>query len=345
MYWHTIFGRIEFTEQIFLSEGKIHRPFAKRFGLHCRHYSRRLQRAVTDFGADVSFEAAAEKMKEHYRLEVPASMIRKITQEHARKIDGVKIGDLREKANAIVAEMDGGMVPIVEVGEKSQGIDLRKRRKVCWKEAKVCFAREHKTISRIYGAIIGSPEEVGIKLYECARKIGFVETTYVHGLGDGAQWIVDEMENQFGTQSHFLVDFFHMSEYLAGASSWCDASNAKGWLEEKKEMMKASKGEKVLEELKIKLSNLENNSEDNGLVKCIRYMSKRLKYMDYAGAKQKGLPIGSGEIESSHRHLVQKRLKIAGAWWKIENANAMLNLRTARANKCWEAYWNEKKAA
>jgi len=44
---------------------------------------------VTDFGADVSFEAAAEKMKEHYRLEVPTDMIRKIRQEHARKIGWV----------------------------------------------------------------------------------------------------------------------------------------------------------------------------------------------------------------------------------------------------------------
>ena len=300
---------------------------------------------MTDFGADVSFEAAAEKMKEHYRLEVPTDMIRKITQEHARKIGWVKGPDVNKEANMIVAEVDGGMIPIVEIGAKSQEIDLRKTRKTCWKEGKVCFAREHKAISRIYGAIIGSPEEIGKKLYECAKKVGLVETTYVHGLGDGAQWIVDEMENQFGTQSHFLVDFFHVSEYLAEASTWCDILNPKGWLEEKKEMMKASKGEKILEELKIKLCNLENVSEDNGLVKCIRYMSKRLKYMDYAGAKQKDLPIGSGEIESSHRHLVQKRLKIAGAWWKTENANAMLNLRTARANKYWEAYWNEKKAA
>ena len=74
-------------------------------------------------------------------------------------------------------------------------------------------------------------------------------------------------------------------------------------------------------------------------------MEKRLKYMDYAQAKQKELPIGSGEIESSHRHVVQKRLKIAGAWWKTENANAMLQLRTARASRYWRAYWNEEKAA
>jgi hypothetical protein len=44
--------------------------------------------------------------------------------------------------------------------------------------------------------------------------------------------------------------------------------------------------------------------------------------------------------------VIQKRLKIAGAWWKTENANAMINLRTARLNGCWETHWNsERKAA
>jgi hypothetical protein len=51
------------------------------------------------------------------------------------------------------------------------------------------------------------------------------------------------------------------------------------------------------------------------------------------------LPIGSGEIESGHRHVIQKRLKVAGAWWKETNAHSMLNLRTARANHQWKHYW------
>ena len=51
------------------------------------------------------------------------------------------------------------------------------------------------------------------------------------------------------------------------------------------------------------------------------------------------------EIESSHRHVIQKRLKISGAWWKVENANALIQLRVARANGYWEGYWKEQKAA
>ncbi len=327
-----------------MKEEGIYRPFAQAFQVHCRHYSRCLQRAVTDFGADVSFAQAAEKMKEHYGIDVPASMIQKITKVHARKMANWEPPHTNASAKILIAEMDGGMVPILEVGGKKDGIDLRKTRKVLWKEAKLCFAREHNRIDRIYGAVIGTPEEAGAKLYECAKRAGFIETTYVHALGDGAQWIVDQIEHQFGSQAHFLIDFFHMSEYLTGASVWCNPLNPEEWQAERKKMMKSGESGKVFHELKTKLSEIEI-SDDNGLVKCVRYMEKRLPYMGYATAREKELPIGSGEIESSHRHVVQKRLKIAGAWWKTDNANAMLQLRTARANGYWRNYWGQNKAA
>lgn len=332
-------------EQIFLLNTRVYRPFVQKFGAYCRSYSRPLQRAVTDFGADVSFEQAAEKMREHYGIEIPPCTIQKITGNHARKIAEWEPSESKERAKMLIAEMDGGMVPIVEVGEKSKGIDLRKTRKVLWKEAKLCFARAHGKVSRIYAAVIGPPEEAGIKLYQCAKRVGLTETTYVHALGDGAQWIVDQVEEQFGSQAHFLVDFFHVCEYLAEAAPWCNALDPKGWLSEKKGMMKAGETAAVVDEIRTKTSALGAVTEDNGLTKCARYMEKRVKYMCYLEAKEKELPIGSGEIESSHRHVVQKRLKIAGAWWKTENANAMLQLRTARANGYWKDYWKRNRAA
>ncbi len=75
---------------------------------------------------------------------------------------------------------------------------------------------------------------------------------------------------------------------------------------------------------------------------CHRYLRNRPEQFDYPKALQAGLPIGSGEIESAHRHVIQQRLKIPGAWWKIDNADKMLALR---ANRNWENYWDSLKAA
>ena len=71
-----------------------------------------------------------------------------------------------------------------------------------------------------------------------------------------------------------------------------------------------------------------------------RYMQARSGQMDYARALAAGLPIGSGEVESGHRHVIQERLKKAGAWWDARNAHSMLQLRTLRANRDWDTYWS-----
>ncbi len=54
-----------------------------------------------------------------------------------------------------------------------------------------------------------------------------------------------------------------------------------------------------------------------------------------------GLPIGSGEIESAHKSIPQKRLKIAGATWHPLTINPMLALRIIRANNWWFEFWNK----
>lgn len=55
-----------------------------------------------------------------------------------------------------------------------------------------------------------------------------------------------------------------------------------------------------------------------------------------------GLPIGLGEIEGGHRHVVQQRLKLTGCSWKLSSVQAMLGLRVAQANRLWESYWNQQ---
>jgi hypothetical protein len=86
---------------------------------------------------------------------------------------------------------------------------------------------------------------------------------------------------------------------------------------------------------------------DGPVAACDRYLRNRLSQLDYKGALEQGLPIGSGEIESAHRYVIQERLKLPGAWWTPTNIEAMLALRLNRANREWDDYWGrvEKEAA
>ena len=71
-----------------------------------------------------------------------------------------------------------------------------------------------------------------------------------------------------------------------------------------------------------------------------RYLTNRTECPDYSRALRLGLPSGSGMIESGHRHVLQTRLKKAGAAWLVPNADRMANLRGLRANNQWLSLWN-----
>ena len=71
-----------------------------------------------------------------------------------------------------------------------------------------------------------------------------------------------------------------------------------------------------------------------------RYLNNRLDCVDYPRALALGLPIGSGMIESGHRHVLQARLKKAGTAWLPEHADQIAHLRVLRANHQWASLWN-----
>ena len=71
-----------------------------------------------------------------------------------------------------------------------------------------------------------------------------------------------------------------------------------------------------------------------------RYLSNRLACLDYPRALALGLPIGSGLIESGHRHVLQARLKKARAAWRPDHADPIAHLRVLRANHQWLSLGN-----
>jgi hypothetical protein len=165
------------------------------------------------------------------------------------------------------------------------------------------------------------------------------------GVGDGAPWIADQTKAKFGTQASYLVGFFHVCEYLAAASKTCAPDNPQVWTENQKNLLKNNDHTIVIENLTVHLETEDIQSEKAPVRACHRYLSNRADQLDYKGAIEKGLPIGSGEIESAHRYVIQQRLKLAGAWWKAANVQPMLALRIVSANGDWEKYWHNLSSA
>ena len=262
-------------------------------------------------------------------------------------------------ARVMIAEMDGSMIPTVEIetdekGRKIKG-DKRKHRQLEWREARLSVARDPRSVTAHYRATMGDAEQAGWELVECVVEAGGGSSTRLHAVGDGAPWIVNQIQKRFGHKASYLIDFYHVSEYLASASELVGEKKKIGWLRKQQQRLKANRINEVMREL-TKLAAREKagvtavvgkpgaNREEPASA-CKRYLENRLEYLDYKTTLKAGLPISSGEVESGHRWVIQARLKVAGAWWKIDNAEKMLKLRTVRANDQWEPYWRRLRQA
>lgn len=243
----------------------------------------------------------------------------------------------------LIAQIDGSMIPIVEtkyLEKNDQIVDRRKTRSCVWKEARLCLVHQKDSEEMTFGATIGTVLEAGEKLVSTAIRVGLASNTHVHGLGDGAPWIASQFERVFAHQASYLIDFYHLCDYLAAASDYCAPENPKFWRKQQKQYLKANQIDSVLLALKphIELDHVPN---DKAPVRaCYRYLFNRPGQFDYQSAIDADLPIGSGEIESAHRYIIQERLKLSGSWWKLENASTMLALRILRANGDWDKYWH-----
>lgn len=289
---------------------------------------------MTDFGAEESFKGASARLKEHYGIEVNSEAIRQQTLHHGKAI-GATTPVLRQAAKELVTEMDGSLIPVVQ---PAQSGDRRKNKTLVWREVRVCCARAVGQDSPLYGATLGTLENCSLLWEQTARYAGFNPKTYVHGVGDGAPWILEKFKENFAEQGHYLLDFYHVSEYLAGAArAIAGEKKALAWVRRQQGRLLNNQVPKVLRSLSPHLEP--EDQAETPVRDAYRYIDQRRANLDYRGAQQKNLPIGSGEIESAHRHVVQKRLKLSGSWWKETNAQAVITLRTARANQCWETYW------
>ena len=302
-----------------------------------------LQRAVVDFGADHAFGQVPSKLQEHYGISLAPSTIRRLTEQHAQGIYAAQemTADWPQEAGCayVVAELDGSMIPIVEVDEAAP--DRRRGKTQGWQEVRLCLAHEVGTVTPRFGAVFqGSVTQAGQHLFDCACHVGLGRTTYVHAVGDGARWIAEQVDHWFGAQGHYLVDFFHVCEYLGNAAPVCAGESGKvAWLSQQKTALKAGQVAAVIAALEPFLEPPERADREAPVRACHRYLSNRREQLDYPGALAQGLPIGSGEIESAHRYVIQARLKLPGAWWKADNAQYLLALRVLRANQEWEDYW------
>ena len=324
------------------------RVLPEAIGVRCRGCSRRLQRVASWLGLRDSFETAHRSLKEIYRFDLSQSTVRALTLEHAERITRHQqrrvdqgVGRLPAKgAEGIITQADGSFVNTVEPGRPRRGKRPRQ-----WKEVRLCCALAKGAARPVYGASFEGVEQTGRQWAFCAKEAGRGLKSRIHTVVDGAEWITLQARQRFGEQGRILLDFYHLSESLAEASHRCRPQAPERWRKTQQKRLKAGRWKQVLKELEPLREAANVPEEEAPVRRAWRYLSNRTDQLFYDEAIQEQLPIGSGIIESGHKHVLQSRLKKSGIAWLPRSAETIAQARTVIANEHWELCWESSLTA
>src|SRR6202020_430839 len=230
------------------------------------------------------------KLQEHYGFEIGESTIQRIALGHAKNIfEGSReipvFPETPGQHKDIIAQTDGGMVPIVEPDASQK--DKRKGKTLSWREAKISMAHAKGSTTSVYaGTIEGGVEIAGRQLFECAVRAGFGANSHVQAVGDGAPWIVGQVEERFGVQGAYLIDFYHVCEYLSEAAKAImpDLAAQEAWMDRQEDALKTGRLENVVQRLASHREPPEVDDERAPIRRCHRYLSARRNQLNYREA-------------------------------------------------------------
>jgi hypothetical protein len=317
-------------------------PTDARLGLEPRgRLSAGLMAWLLDLGAHTCFREAARLLESLTGLALSPETIRQRTEQVGMDLEATALAASeqvqRTQEPAAPLEVAPGQLVVETDGVMVRYLDG-------WHEVKLALVAglvDHQLCAPSYVAARASPEQFGPRLLaEAARRgaleeIGWVGPVTRRGLailpevvvlGDGAPWIWHLAAEQFGTRTE-IVDFYHACEHLWSVAKAAHEEDtaARTWAHARiHELYKHGNGP-------VQAALRKLRAPDSAAAEVLRrergYFRTNAARMAYPAFRKRGLPIGSGAIESGAKHLVQLRLKRPGARWSEAGAQGVLNVR------------------
>jgi hypothetical protein len=143
-----------------------------------------------------------------------------------------------------------------------------------------------------------------------------------------------------GVPGHQLVDLWHLLEKLGSAARVLYGGSQgsavlQGW--RLHVLNRSGSITEILQELRGSGKEAVQVGTSRPVHEAIPYLANHRARMNYAYARRRGLPVGSGNVEATCKSLVAVRMKRPGARWKEKTGEHLLNLRALALRDRWEA--------
>jgi hypothetical protein len=343
--YNVIFGVMERSLPYLWPNGEIYKPMIDDLGITHQSRTETVNRALTDFGIEDSFAQAGRRFEEHYGFELSATTVDRVTKASALHAEAYLERKLREaqerydeaspsRNEPILVELDACEIRtgVFTAHEEHPG----RKKTVRWRDVRVGLARPMTSRSKLFGAQVEKYPEVVSQLFSLAAMLGMTRQTTVVAVADGGPGVREQMESKLPV-TQFILDKPHLKKHLY------ETAEASGFYEEQQQQWVHSKLDSISGGTRSIGFGRAGGSKHHGaqrdrLRRFNAYLRRFEDAVDYDHFKELGYPIGSGEVESAHRSVPQRRLKLPGACWHPDSINPLLALRVLRANDWWNDY-------
>jgi hypothetical protein len=347
--------------------GKVFFPLDKVLEVDSSYWSEGVQKGVSRLGARSSFAEAAADYLALTGVEISAKSVERVTERNGKRLGEVQAEELEEAFREEPLPAPG---PSEKEEEKRWGVSLDGTmvniRGEGWHEVKIgtvfsfheeklkkeeAERKKRGTVVRMkdisYRAGLWNSEEMGQALWAETSKRGLESKEIEAGVADGSGWIWNQIQTNYGWATQ-IVDWYHVSErvWLVGNTVYGEGKKkTKGWVEERLDLLWEGESGEVIENIeKLKVRGKEKQKVVGEALTYLRNQQERGR-LRYKYFRDRGLPIGSGSVESGCKNVVGARCKRSGMRWSRGGVQKVLNLRaellSGRWDEAWDALWQK----
>jgi hypothetical protein len=257
----------------------------------------------------------------------------------------------------VAVQIDGGRVRLRENKKRKKKNKRKKGSRpkfdTPWREPKALiifeFNEQGKMVKKerqplIDGTLLG-PDHLAELVAFHLHRLGVAQADTVVFISDGARWIWDRLEwieKRAGldrSKTVHVLDFCHAAHHISLALShlgYTPAVRRKRFVELRR-LLHRSRYDEVVSKL-TQRAKQQKLGEDHEVWTEIRYLERHGSegHLQYATFRRRGLPSGSGAIESTIRRVINQRLKSNATYWLEENAEGMFAIRALLLCDRWE---------
>ncbi len=286
-----------------------------------------------DFAVNAPYGEAAERFEMHYGRSISTHFLRCMVE----RVPLPTFEEMRppwQPSERVTVQVDGCQLPM----------------RNSWKEAKlgVVFAEQHHlrgpansnargiitnaqyvaTMQDVEGFASHLAKVIPLRRTREERLSGKKRPEVVF-VADGAPWIW-RLQKRLYPEAIGILDWVHAVQHGTSCGAVLfdkDSDLASLWKARIETLLARGQINMLLDELTACHKASRRQADRKALFDLIRYYKAQRSRMNYPEHLAAGRLIGSGVAESSHRHVLQARMKRAGMHWSVDGAEKMARLR------------------